>query len=221
MTHFGPEAWADFARRNLPAEEEHRMQEHLESGCRDCVQTLQIWLGVLEVATGLNVYHPPDRGLRFVKALYRTLPDGPSSARVDVARLVIPAANMAGDGIRTSGPQRHFVFQRGNVLLDVQIELNPESGGISLAGQLMDPISPNSRFAGRRVTLLREDAELARTETNQFGEFHFEIDVAADLMLVIQLEAEAMLVTPLPSFVLDATTSGSGLEVFTETEDAN
>jgi hypothetical protein len=221
MTHFAPEAWADFARRNLTAAEEMRMQEHLESGCRACVETLQIWLGVLEVATGLNVHNPPDRGLRFVKALYRAFPPSQlNRGRVDVARLVIPSGITFADGLRASARQRHFVFQRGNVLLDVQIDLDPHTGAISLAGQLMDPIAPSGRFGAKRVTLLSEDAELAQAETNAFGEFHLEFAAATDLVLVIQLEPESMLVTPLPSFVLGPTMSGSGMELLKENDDA-
>ena len=223
MTHFGPEAWADFARRNLPPDDELRMQEHLESGCLGCVETLNVWLGVLEVAAGLNVYSPPERGLRFIKALYRAFPSQrPASSHVDVARLVIPALTPAPEGIRSAeAARRHFVFQRGNVLLDVQIDLDPETGEISLAGQLIDPIIHNGRYSGRTVTLLSEDAEVVRTETNEFGEFHMEFGVAADLMLVIQLEAESLLVTPLPSFVLAPTKPGSGIELLTENEDVS
>jgi hypothetical protein len=220
MTHFSPEAWADFARRNLPPEEELRMQEHLESGCDSCVQTLQVWLGVLEVATGFNVYNPPERGLRFVKALYRAFPpQRPESGRVDVPRLVAPG--LAAAGLR--GPEasrRHFVFQRGNVLLEIDIEVDAATGQVSLAGQLMNPVAPSSRFGERRVVLLSEQAELTSTTTNQFGEFHMEFGGTDDLMLVVHLEAEALLVTPLPSFVLTRSMSSSGPEMFSEKMDA-
>jgi len=208
MTHFGLEASADFARRNLPPAEELSMQDHLDSGCRDCVEALQVWLGVLEVATGLDVYSPPEGGLGFVKALYRAFPPSHGeTGRIDVARLVIPTGATAVEGLRgTTGP-RHFVFQRGNVLLDVEIDVDQESGAISLAGQLMDPIAPGSRFSERSVIVLSEDAEVARTETNAFGEFHLGFSAVGDLILVIQLEPGSMLVTPLPSFVI-ATTTG-------------
>src|SRR5690348_9925826 len=99
MIHFGLEAWVDFARRNLPPNDDLRMQDHLDSGCRDCVEALQVWLGVLEVATGLNVYSPPEGGLGFVKALYRAFPPTEGEAtRVDVARLVIPAGATGAEG---------------------------------------------------------------------------------------------------------------------------
>jgi hypothetical protein len=215
MTHFGPEAWADFARRKLPPEEELRMQDHLENGCRRCVQTLQVWLGVLEVATGLNVHNPPERGLRFVKALYRAFPPrGSGGVRVNVSRLVLPAFVPTTEGIRSGQPaRRHFVFHRGNVLLEIDIDLNVDSDQISMAGQVMDPVAPRGRFRSRQVTLLGEEAEVARTLTNEFGEFQLEFGTTTDLVLVIALEAESITVTPLPSFVLARTLPGSGLEL--------
>jgi hypothetical protein len=210
MTHYSVEAWADFARREMEPENEVRMQEHLESGCRACVQTLQVWLGVLEVATGLNVHNPPDRGIRFVKALHRVFPPDAGTDRVEVPRLLLPALDPAALGIRSSQPtRRHFVFQRGNVLLEIDIDLHLETGAISLAGQLMDPVSPSSLFAERRVILLGEQSEIARTHTNQFGEFHINFAGASDLMLVIELEDDGLLVTPLPSFILTHSANGS------------
>jgi hypothetical protein len=223
MTHFGPEAWADFARRNLSPEDEHRMQEHLESGCRGCVQTLHLWLGVLDVATGLNVYNPPERGLRFMKALYRAFPPQRcAGSRFDVTRLVLPPFLPATEGVRSTEPaHRHFVFQRGNVLLEIDIDLHPDSGEISMAGQLMDPVAPASRFDDRLVTLLSENSELVHTHTNQFGEFQMEFHSAADLLLVIHLEAQAVLVTPLPSFVLARTQPDTEIELLPEKNDAS
>ena len=218
MTHFGPEQWADFARRNLPEPDEAAMQQHLESGCESCVQTLLIWLGVLEVATGLNVYSPPDGGVRCVKALYRAFP-AHASSRFDVPRLLIPWLEPA-EGLRSEEfVRRHFVFQRDNLLLDVQIDPRPESGDISMAGQILDPVAPSGRFGERRVVLLSEDAELAQALTNRFGEFHLEFGPAGDLMLVIQLETQSLLVTPLPSFVVSGGSPGSGLEL-SENSDA-
>ena len=220
MSHFGLEQWADFARRNLPAHQETSMQEHLESGCSRCVEALQVWLGVLEVATSLNVFTPPEGGVGFLRALYRAFPPGPSR-HVNVSRLVLPAFADA-DGVRTaSAAGRHFMFQRDNVLLDVHVEQSPESAALSMAGQIQDPVSPNPRFSGRRVSLLTEEAELGQTYTNSFGEFQIEFAPAGDLMLVIHLEAEALLVTPLPSFALAATLPGSGLERLMENPDTS
>src|ERR1051326_5583012 len=221
MSHYTPEQWADFARRNLASEDELKMEQHLESGCAACVQTLKIWLGVLEVATGLNLYTPPDDGVHFIKALYRALPLQKSAeGRVDVVHLLLPAFARGAEGVRSPGAKhRHFVFQRENVLLDVQIELRPDTGKTSMAGQILDPVTPSGRFAARSALLLSEEEELAKATTNEFGEFQLEFAAASDLMLVIHLDPEALLVTPIPAFVLAASAPGSGLEMLTEDND--
>jgi hypothetical protein len=223
MIHFTPEEWADFARQRVSRECEAFMQDHLEAGCDVCVHTLQLWLGVLEVASTLNIHNPPESGVRFAKALYRVVsPQASRDLRVEVARLVFPTFHdMIAQGVRAADfYKRHFLFQRGELLLDVQIELRPETGMVSMAGQLLDPLQPSSRFGERQVSLVCESAELARAVTNQFGEFHLEFKPAEDVMLVINLESESLLVTPLPPFVLSTTPPGSGLELATENDDA-
>jgi hypothetical protein len=213
-THFSPEAWADFARRNLLPDVETRMQEHLESGCQQCVQTLHIWLSVLEAASGLNLHHPPEEGIRFVKALYRAFPRQRSgSARFEVSHLALPAF-VPTESVRSSeAERRHFVFQHGNVLLEIDFDPQPQSGVISMAGQLMDAAAPSTRFENLTVVLLSEEAELAQTHTNEFGKFDLEFALAVDVMLVVQLDTDSILVTPLPSFVLDRTMSAPGFGI--------
>ena len=57
---------------------------------------------------------------------------------------------------------------------------------------------------------MRQDTELARGVTNQFGEFHLEFTPAEDVTLVIDLEGESLQVKPLPSF--SPATAPPGLE---------
>lgn len=223
MTHFSPEEWADFARQRVAPELESRMQEHLESGCELCVQTLQTWLGVLEVASALNIYSPPESGVRFVKALYSAFPpQRMRNVRLEVSRLIFPSGEIPlVEGMRSAeGARRHFLFQRDNLLLDVHVESRPESGAVSLAGQILNPVESKTPLGGRQVSLLAETSEIARSVTNQFGEFHLEFQPAEDLMLVVTLENDAMLVTPLPAFALAASAAGSGLEFSPEENDA-
>src|SRR5258708_39227646 len=109
--------------------------------------------------------------------------------------------------------RRHFLFQRDNLVLDVHVEVEPGSGRISMAGQIMDAVAPSVRFADRPVILMSGKTEMVNTSTNQFGEFHLEFERADDLMLVIHLEEDSVLVTPLPSLVTAPTPTNSGREL--------
>jgi len=219
MRHFNPEEWADFARQRVRRDLDIQMQDHLESGCTACIQTLQTWLEVLEVSVGLDMHSPPDEGARFVKALHHAFPSEMlDKLQLSVARLVYPSLReFAPEGLRSADPaRRHLLFQRDSLLLDLHLETLPDSGRISMAGQLLDPIEHNGRYSGRTVSLLSEQIERAKTVTNQFGEFHLEFDPSEDLMLVVQLERESLLVTPLPRFTPAASAAGGAFHFPTE-----
>jgi hypothetical protein len=203
MAHFATEEWVDFARKRVTPECEATMQAHLDAGCSACVDTLRIWQGVIEMAGTLNAYRPTESAVRLAKALYHIVPrQGVVHRAVELMRLVFPAfPALVAEGLRASEvPNPHFLFQREDLLLDVQVEVRPESGRASMVGQLMDPSQPGRSFSERTITLMRRNTELARAVTNRFGEFHVEFKPAEDMMLTIDLEGEPLLVTPLPSF---------------------
>ena len=211
--HFNTEEWADFACKRVTLESGARMQSHLEAGCTACADTLQVWQNVMEAAGSLNAYTPPEGSVRLAKSLYRIVP--PQAAwhrRVQVVRLLFPAFPvLLAEGLRAAESSvRHFLFQRRDLFLDVQVEWRSESGRASMVGQIMDPVQPSTRFAERSIALMREDTELARGVTNQFGEFHLEFTPAEDVTLVIDLEDESLQVKPLPSF--SPATAPPGLE---------
>ena len=200
------------------------MQVHLESGCVSCARTFQVWLSVLEVAAGLDTYTPPERGVRFVKALYHVCPPRKTTnLRLAVSRMVFPAgAGAIPTGLRADEfSRRHFLFQRDNLVLDVHVEVAPGSRRISMAGQIMDTVAPSVRFADRPVILMSGKTEMVKASTNQFGEFHLEIEPADDLMLVIHLGEDSVLVTPLPSLVTAPAPTDSGLELRAGTRHAS
>lgn len=213
MVHFNTEEWADFAGKRVTLESGARMQAHLEAGCTACVNTLQVWQNVMETAGSLNAYTPPEGSVRLAKSLYRIVPPQPARhRRVEVVRLLFPAFPvLLAEGLRAAESSvRHFLFQRGDLFLDVQVEWRSESGRASMVGQIMDPVQPSTKFAERAIALMRDDTELVRGVTNQFGEFHLEFTPAEDVTLVIDLEGESLQVKPLPSF--SPATAPPGLE---------
>jgi hypothetical protein len=187
LSHFEPQEWADFIRFRAPGELVSRMRDHLESVCMTCMRRLEIWRAIAEVAAG------PSRD-----------PD------LAVARLIFPPSDeVPAPWGRRHAPsaRQHFLFQKGNLLLDMHVE--PAAGGaISMAGQIMDPVTPTMEFSERLVTLVSGTNELTSTATNQFGEFHLEFEPVDELTLVLHLADQTVLVTPLPSFVRSDTYSG-------------
>ena len=100
----------------------------------------------------------------------------------------------AGAGASTS----HLLFEEGNYLLDLHIKPEEERGIVSVAGQILDRAESLRVYANSSVTVLRQMEELARTTTNELGEFQLEFPPDDNLMLTVNLEGKSVLVSALP-----------------------
>jgi hypothetical protein len=201
VMHYSLEEWTDFARNRASAETAARMQRHLDEGCAACAQVLGMWRSVLEVASRQTGFQVPESGVQSAKALYRIArPERADSLPVRLARLVFSSSGEPlRDGVRgAAAATSHLLFEEGNRLLD--LHMKPDSGRslVSVAGQILDRAHPDHVYENSIVTILRQNDELARTATNEFGEFQLEFSPGDNLMLTVNLEGEAVLVSVLP-----------------------
>ena len=177
------------------------MERHLQQGCSDCARTLEFWRGVLDAASREAAFEPPDNVLRCAKALYSAFPpDKKSGLNLRVARLA-EYGQQALEGVRASpGPiGTHLLFREGTVLLDTCVRPMRASESVSLMGQVVDSAQLNVRLEDRQVSVVRASNALAKTTTNEFGEFHLEFEPDEDLFLIIELENQSYLVSHLPA----------------------
>jgi len=100
----------------------------------------------------------------------------------DSFRLPLPAGMRS---LHQSG--RQLAYQHKNKIVDVFIEPKTEFGRMSLAGQVMGSGIKKLENAGLVVLLLDGLKTLARTVTNESGEFHLEFDFLEDAGLQIRL----------------------------------
>jgi hypothetical protein len=172
------------------------MQDHLDQGCRDCKQVVDLWQSVLDIGRREKRYEPLDSDLHIARTLFTAFP--PHTARglkLTMARLAICVPAL--EGVRGSGRSpSHFMYQKDDVLLDLQFRVNCTA--VSVIGQILDAATQKARFGSRNVRLIREEGMLAQTTTNEFGEFRLEYGLQRNLLLVIELEDESFLITPLP-----------------------
>jgi hypothetical protein len=68
-----------------------------------------------------------------------------------------------------------------------------------VAGQILDRAESLRVYANSSVAVLRQMAELARTTTNDLGEFQLEFPPDDNLMLTVHLEGKTVLVSALPA----------------------
>src|SRR5262245_55022256 len=110
MKHFTDEAWVDFARHLLPAEEMSRMQAHLDSGCKLCAESSALWQAFTEVASRQSDYEPGESAVMAIKAAYRVKRSKSASAfETAMAKLAFDSfINPAMAGVRSiSSTARH------------------------------------------------------------------------------------------------------------------
>jgi hypothetical protein len=198
--HFELENWVDFARGQFASEVVPRMQQHLNTGCEPCSRTARFWRRVVAFAARERKFNPPERDLRLAKALYHAfVPDEGQSWTLRIAHL-LGQGQPAPAGVRGLGPSsNHYLFQEGEVLLDVQVDNQPERGVVRMAGQVFDPVHPEQHFEGKFVSLRHENEIVANSITGRFGEFQLQFSPQQTLLLVVELERKSYLVSALPA----------------------
>jgi hypothetical protein len=199
MKHFDDEAWLDYVRRVLPAERHSRMQAHLESGCARCAERHALWEAVHQTGSRLSEEEPPEEAVRAAKAMFasRHAPDAPVPIRV--ARLLFDSLVSAPvAGVRSgSSTARHLLYQSESWTIDVR--LDTEGGQkITIDGQVLDSAAEVGPAARHEIVLMRGDAELARTLTNDFGEFQLVSGRAPDLEIHVEIPKQRPIRLKLP-----------------------
>ena len=201
MTHYSLEEWSDFARQRAPGATVAKMQRHLDDGCAACAQVLEMWRSVLEVASRETDFQVPESGVHSAKALFGIArPESADSLPLRWARLVFSSSSEPlRAGVRgTAAPTCHLLFEEGNLLLDLHMKPETERSLVSLAGQILDRTQSDRVYENSSVAVLRQNEEVARTATNEFGEFQLEFPPGDNLMLTVSLEGELVLVSDLP-----------------------
>jgi hypothetical protein len=160
-----------------------------------------MWWSVLEVASRETGFQVPETGVRCAKALYRIArPERADSLPLRWARLVFSiTAKPLRACVRGAGASpSHLLFEEGNHRLDLHVKPEEERGVGSVAGQILDRAQSLRVYANSSVAVLRQMEELARTATNELGEFQLEFPPDDNLMLGVNVEGESVLVSALP-----------------------
>jgi hypothetical protein len=186
MKHFTTEEWADFARNAIAKDKRESMQGHLKAGCRQCEKVVALWKRVYEVAQREQLYEPSQTTVRTVKAMY-AIHGKPRKTASPLANLLFDsfAAPMQA-GIRSATVDvRQLLYGQEDYRVDLRLEPQVDSEKISIVGQLLNSVDPSATLGGVPVTLLKARKPISQTETNRFGEFHF--DAALEENLVLRL----------------------------------
>jgi hypothetical protein len=218
MRHYKLEQWVDFVRNVIDEGRKKQMQEHLDSGCKQCSKELSMWQRLQQVARRESTQSPSSGAVRTVNASFanpraQTAPhakSGLASVLFDSFRSPLLA------GIRSAGnASQQVLYGAGTYRIDVRIEPQMDSEKVILVGQVLNSADPEERLSEMPVTLWKGRKVLAESRTSQFGEFQIECQLDAGYRLVVMLPGGAKVALRLidPTF-------GRGADVL-HTDDVN
>lgn len=194
MKHFNEAQWADFARNVVLAKEKMDMQQHIDSGCRQCEGTLQIWQSVLAIAAGEGALTPPGDMVRVVRSQFAAmLPEANHGFRLLFDSHLQPITA----GIRGSVSARQFLYETDEYYIDLRLEPRRESNRACLVGQILIRKGVGHAAEGVAVRVQKGKLPIAETVANRFGEFQLEFDGASDLCISIGGKESNEIVLPL------------------------
>jgi hypothetical protein len=189
VKHFSEQVWTDFVRGISPAKTNREIEAHIASGCPDCVEACGVWKKVRSIATNEPSLTPPDNVVRRVEWEFATR-QSPRPSPWTTATLVFDSLSQPLTvGVRSgASASRQLVFDAEGTMVDLVLDTRPQSGTISLVGQVVH--KAGSKIAPRQVavTLWTETGQpLAETSANEFGEFQLEFAAQNRLRLSFEI----------------------------------
>ena len=198
MNHYTLMEWVEFARGVLPTELRGAMQRHLDSPCKQCLDTVGFWQTVLARASKEVQRQPPERAIHQAKALFGLIKlFEPRPWPLCLAEQIFDSTlRPAQAGLRSAtATGRQMVYQSGDCMLDLRVELAART--ISVVGQVLSASNPGQAHCGARVVLW-DTLILAETTSNEFGEFMLEAEVSAVPWILVEVDGHSTMVVRLP-----------------------
>ena len=186
MKHFTTVEWINFVNRVTSQKQQEAMQRHLGTGCKRCMDTVSLWQRVRNTAALEAGYQPPAADVRIAKAAFAAA--GRATQREEKTGLVEVLFDsflqpMLAGARSSSLGTRQMLYRADPYQIDIQIEAKPEGNRLMVTGQLLDVNNPGIVGRDVKITLSNHRGNVIHTITNQFGEFHGEIENTGDLEL--------------------------------------
>jgi hypothetical protein len=191
MKHFNTAQWLQFLRKELKAEAQEGMQQHLNSPCRKCATTLEALRQIEITARRDSAMGPPEAAVRRAHSIFAL--EKTAQIRLGsrlVARLIFDSfREPAMAGIRSSQQlARQTLYEAGDYTIDLRLEPDAASSQVVMVGQIANRLDPTRTASEWVVVLCAGHHELGKTATNQFGEFQIAYASASRLRLVIHVD---------------------------------
>jgi hypothetical protein len=188
MKHFTAEEWIDFVNQVAPAERMHVMQQHLSGGCERCAASVALWQKVRGSAAMEANFVPPAAQLRMAKAAFAMHKmRKPSRAPKGTIELLFDSfLQPLVEGARSAATgARQMLYKADPYQIDLHIESMSNGNRVKVTGQVLDVSSPEMIGRDMSITISNRRGNIVRTATNEFGEFHGEVENTGDLEVIL------------------------------------
>ncbi len=193
MKHFSEEVWADFARDLVSPEARLEMQEHVDNGCKECHAALELWHSVVAISKQESVFTPPADVVKVAKSQFAVaMPHVSSGVRLVFDSMLQPMTA----GVRGSVAARQFLYETDDFYIDLRLEPRPQEDRACVVGQVL---SRTDKHAAEGVAVRVKEGKqpIAQTQTNRFGEFQLEFEVASGIYIAIARGQNDEIVLPI------------------------
>jgi hypothetical protein len=186
MEHFKTEKWIDFVNQAVSANEKMQMEQHLEQGCKRCMETVSIWQRVRQSAAAEANYQPPQDIVRLAKAAFAAASlTGQGKAADSCIKVLFDSfLQPVFEGARSAAVgTRQMLYRADPFQIDVQVEPKPGGNRIVVTGQLLDVSNPEIIARDTPVIISNMRGQAVHTVVNEFGEFSGELVNSGDLQM--------------------------------------
>lgn len=208
MAHFKDSQWANYVRGAASSELRQAMLQHLNDACPECLATSELWSEVYASAQREPDYVPPEDTVRLAKASFATVKIEQVSSLSQVAELIFDSINQPlAPAFRSAfshigSGARALLYQSGDIRVDMLVE-GRSPNRINVMGQVLNLHESDQMVTKARVVLLEGERSLARTATNELGEFQLEFRMNDNMRLAIEVGMGRNVIIPLE--ILDTT----------------
>jgi hypothetical protein len=192
MKHYDISDWSDFVRGLTQGADRIAMEKHLEFGCTKCQRTERMFHRLARIASTEGRYRVPQAVEHLAKAIFAMQQPGRLSRLprfvpkliFDSFRSPLPAGVRSRQGMTRQALYRDHA---ANFSLDLRLDHEPGSSQVVLVGQIANFKEPAKRHSHVPIFLLSGRDIVARTVSNQLGEFQLECQAKKRLRLCVPI----------------------------------
>jgi hypothetical protein len=199
--HYSQEDWVDFARNQVSQAQQLAMKQHLAGNCGKCKAMATLWTRIDQVATRGDLAQPPISAVEHVRKAFSMK----AEAEISAAEIVIPHLSFdsfwtpAFADVRSGfASSRHVMYAAANINIHMQLQPQPKSDRVDVAGQVSMRSAETGTFPPIPVVIYGKTGSVATTTTNDFGEFHIAFVPERDLQISFSIDDKTVVI-PLDS----------------------